>query len=103
MKGPFCRVRTLAAAGLAVQVAIAMASPTSNEFTFCHRLAAASFFECLEEKSGQTDRVCLDSALRQKDRCYAEVKASHRRDQGRFDAEKALREKKDAEVRHQPR
>lgn len=49
------------------------ASPTSEDFEFCHRAAAASLEQCLNRHIAANDNICWSDARKMKRRCYADV------------------------------
>jgi hypothetical protein len=59
----------------------ALASPTANEFAHCHQLAARLLEACLSDHAGQPSTPCWSRAKNANSRCYAELFASHRRNQ----------------------
>lgn len=70
----------------------AAASPTSDEFEDCHRLAAASLRHCLDESPGRLQEGCWNQSQASARACYAGVHRSHARDPEREAREKAARE-----------
>ncbi|MES3023239.1 MAG: hypothetical protein V4857_16865 [Pseudomonadota bacterium] len=65
-----------------------VASPTSNEYAPCHKLAAYSLTACLEQNPGYVNDKCWKESKRQNDACYAGVRESHRPDKAKIAAMK---------------
>ncbi|WP_143072502.1 MULTISPECIES: hypothetical protein [unclassified Variovorax] len=87
-----------AAVAAAFVCASALASPTSNEYLPCHALAARTLQSCLDASPGAEGTPCWPESRRARDRCYAEVRASHDRHNPRTQAmreaaERAQRER----------
>lgn len=57
----------------------AYASPTSEDFQFCHRAAAASLEHCLDRHMGAGDKICWSEARTMKQRCYADINKKYAR------------------------
>jgi bifunctional DNA-binding transcriptional regulator/antitoxin component of YhaV-PrlF toxin-antitoxin module len=70
------------------------ASPTSDEYRPCHRLAAEVLQRCLDERPGYENAPCWDKAKTAQVSCYADVRANHRPDPKRRAAEEAARQKR---------
>lgn len=71
-------------AAMAVMVLLAgnaaLASPTSNEYQQCHRVAALTLQYCLDETPGNLHGPgCWEKSRHSQERCYGEVRASHQR------------------------
>jgi hypothetical protein len=77
---------------LTCHVCVAMASPTSNEFLPCHKMASAVLLHCLDEKTGHGAGDCWDRSRNTNDTCYEDVWKSHRPDPDRIKAEKKAKE-----------
>lgn len=78
---------------LACYVTLAGASPTSNEFEICHKMAAATLEMCLNQNQNTVDENCWDISKRRNATCYAKVNESHAPDRKKMAAEKAAMEK----------
>lgn len=55
----------------------ALASPTSNEYLKCHRLAAASLMTCLDQEPGKAPKKCWSASERENRNCYRELRQDH--------------------------
>lgn len=84
------RIRMLFAAAL-LSSANVTASPTANEFSACHKQAAALLLQCLEQRPGYQNEHCWKQSRQANQACYAEVASSHRPDPARIEAEKKAR------------
>ncbi|QRR35877.1 hypothetical protein JNX00_08460 [Hydrogenophaga sp. YM1] len=72
--------RALAAVTAGLALGTAWASPTSDEFRHCHRVAAAALQFCLDKNpGGRHGEACWTQSRRQQQACYREVRESHRR------------------------
>jgi hypothetical protein len=71
---------------------LAIASPTSNEYLPCHKMAASMLLNCLDERPGYVNDQCWESSRHQTNVCYAEVKKSHRPDPDMIEAKKKAME-----------
>lgn len=79
---------------LACALPSAFASPTSDEFMPCHRLASSTLLQCLDQNPGLHDGKCWDSARKLNEACYDKVRKDHRPDAGRIEAEKRANEQR---------
>lgn len=59
--------------------AMAMASPTSDEFKACHRQASAALSACLDQQPGYENAECWSHARGVNSDCYRRVAESYRR------------------------
>lgn len=87
-------IRPYLLAALACGVPAAFASPTSDEFLHCHRMASSALLTCLDQSPGYKDGKCWDSAKSLNDTCYDGVRKDHRPDAGRIEAEKRVNEQR---------
>lgn len=76
---------------LCLAMGIATASPTPNEYTHCHQLAAQRLQRCLDERPGYANDHCWDGARKAQQQCYADVVAAHVPDRARIEAERRAR------------
>ena len=62
---------------------LALASPTSDEYLKCHRLAAATLTACLDQAPGQAPKKCWVTSERANRNCYRAVQLDHQPDGAR--------------------
>ena len=74
---------SLPAIGLVLFVELALASPTSNEYLKCHRMAAAALTACLDQATGNLPKKCWVSSERANRNCYRSVQLDHQPDGAR--------------------
>ncbi|HJV76373.1 MAG TPA: hypothetical protein VJ654_19280 [Noviherbaspirillum sp.] len=79
---------------LACRVSAAFASPTSDEFMQCHRVASSALLRCLDQSPGLQDDKCWESTRSMNDACYDRVRKDYRPDTGRIEAEKRTNEQR---------
>lgn len=77
---------------LACHAALAMASPTSDDYVPCHRMASLILLECLNNNQNAGDH-CWNKAKSAHKTCYADVVKSYQKDSDRIKAEKLEKEK----------
>jgi len=88
------KLLTFAVTLVFLQTAVALASPTSNEFRACHQISSKLLQQCLDDAPGSPSEECWSRAKRANDACYAQVKHSHRSDEARISAMKEAEAKK---------
>lgn len=65
---------------LGLAATAALASPTSNEYARCHRLAAATLEHCLNAQPGaHASDACWTQSRQRQQVCYRELRESHSR------------------------
>jgi hypothetical protein len=67
----------LATIGIALCTALALASPTSDDYRKCHRVAAATLTDCLDQTPGQASTQCWATSERSNRNCYRSVQQDH--------------------------
>lgn len=72
---------------------LAIASPTPNEYSRCHQMAASLLLNCLNERPGYVNEKCWETSRHQTNVCYKEVIKSHRPDPAKIEAENKAIEK----------
>lgn len=87
-------IRPYVLVALACAVPAAFASPTSDEFLNCHRMASSALLTCLDQRPGYQNGNCWDSARSMNDACYDNVRKEHLPDVGRVEAEKRAKEQR---------
>lgn len=81
-----------------------MASPTSNEFEVCRKIAVDSLQRCLGESSPRVvDEACWQRSLQWTRSCHEGVHRSHAKDPARERAERAARAQAEEAARKKSR
>ena len=72
---------------------MAGASPTTSDFEICHKMAATTLEQCLNQHHNTDGVKCWDTAKRKNASCYQQINASYAPDFKKINAQKAAEEK----------